>query len=48
MSIKIGAFGYGVGSIFAAGTILLAALSNPAWIATAGLAVLCFVAGKVL
>ena len=34
MGIKIGAFGYGLAAILGAGTILLAALNNPAWKAT--------------
>ena len=31
MVFKIGAFGYGVGAIFAAGSVLLAALGNDSW-----------------
>jgi hypothetical protein len=31
MSIKIGAFGYGLAAILGAGSVLLAALNNPAW-----------------
>lgn len=31
MTIKIGAFGYGVAAILAAGSILLAVLNNTAW-----------------
>ena len=31
MTIKIGAFGYGVGAILAAGAVLLAVLGNNSW-----------------
>ncbi len=31
MSIKIGAFGYGIGALCAAGAILLTAMGNSSW-----------------
>ena len=40
MTIKIGAFGYGLAAILGAGTILLAAISNPAWKTTLGAAII--------
>ena len=38
MSIKIGAFGYGLAAIFGAGSILLAVLENSNWKTFAALA----------
>ncbi len=43
MTIKIGAFGYGVAAILAVGSILLAALNNPAWTTMLGVAVLIWI-----
>ncbi len=43
MSVKIGAFGYGVASILAAGSILLAALDNPAWSTILAVAVIVWI-----
>ncbi len=31
MGVKIGAFGYGIGAIFAAGAVLLAIMGNSNW-----------------
>jgi hypothetical protein len=40
MAIKIGAFGYGLGAIFGAGAVLLAALGKTEWKAFAFIAVI--------
>jgi len=39
MGIRISAIGYGIGAIFAAGAVLLAALNNPNWGTFTGIAV---------
>lgn len=43
MGIKIGAFGYGIGAICAAGAILLAALGKTEWKTFAAIAVVLWV-----
>ena len=43
MVIKIGAFGYGLGAIFGAGAVLLAALGNSNWGTFAVIAVLLWI-----
>ena len=48
MTIKIGAFGYGLAAIFGAGAVLLAALGNGSWTTFAGIAVLLWIISLVV
>lgn len=48
MTIKIGAFGYGLAAILGAGTILLATLNNPAWKVTLAVAIFIWIFSVII
>lgn len=48
MAIKIGAFGYGLGAIFGAGAVLLAALGKTEWKVFAFIAILLWIISIVI
>jgi hypothetical protein len=48
MSIKIGAFGYGLAAIFGAGAVLLAVLGKSDWKTFAGIAVILWILSIII